>query len=262
MVFLAILLIGSQAVAREKLLEVRIRHFEYHGKAAVRGNLGGSGVGDLPEAALNLAVHAHIRICIEGLANRPGSPVEVKAKDATIDEILRQMVRQDPRYEYRERLGVVEVFPVEALDDASDCLNMVIPKFHVHYPWSMAWGQVRCQIQIVSRNPADVVPDPLLAGRCWGASHLPATPDKVLEATFERRTVRDILDELTSMAGNVGWYLPFKLSAPSCQDLDNHLAEYEPTTMCPVEGSSRRKYTESMPTGCTKCHYHRAPGRR
>ncbi len=244
------------ALASDRLLTLRVPSFEFHGNSPRRGHVVAESPGDVPEAALNLAIHAHVRMAIEGLPG-PRLPIEIRAKSGTIEEILQRMIEQDARYEYVERLGVIEVRPVGAAGDPGDCLNMVIPKFEVHYSWEIAWGQVRCEIRIISQNPNDIVPDPLTVGRCWGSSHLPATPPKILSANFEHRTVRDILDTLASMAGNVAWYLPSKVSAPNCRALEQTIAEYAPTTMYRRRNAPKLAFTEKPPGKCLKCHYHR-----
>lgn len=247
----------NAATAPDNLLSVRVGRFEFHGKSGARGHVGTGIPGTIWQAALALALHSEVRICVEELPPLPGeSPVEIEisAKNTTVGEILKRMMMQDPRYLYRERLGVIEVLPIRALDDASDCLNMVIPLFHVHYPWKIAWGQVRCEIEIVSHNPNDVVADPLRAGRCSGTAHSSHPPPKVLEATFDHRTVRDILSQLSSMAGNVSWFATFEKFPPTCGNLQ--LGEAQPKTWYPVD-PNWKTWVEGLPRKCTKCHYHR-----
>lgn len=245
----------------ESLLDIRVPAFEFHGKSKVRGHLAGNSVGELPEAAMKLGDHADLRICIEEVAPRlPHSsvPIEVSVKDKTVGEILQLMVTQDARYEFQEKLGVIEVFPVGATEDPENCLNMAIPLLRINYPWSVAWGQVRCQIQIISRDPNDIVPDPLAAGRCWGRSHLPGLPEKLVQATIERRTVRQILNELVVMGGNVAWFAHFEDGPPNCGNLG--LATYQPKTMHRRTNTSSPAFTEIPPTECLSCHYHKPFG--
>lgn len=241
----------------EPLLTKMVLEFQFHGKSRTRGHLAAEPPADLPEAALHLGIHSHVRICIEGAAKRPGPAITINAKNKTVGEILQLMTKQDPSYVYREHLSVVEVLPVGAANDATDCLNMVIPKFEVHYPWQIAWGQVRCQIAIISKDPNDIVSDPLRVGRCWGASVLPAPPDKILYASFDHAKVRDILDTLASKAGNVAWYLPWKTSAPNCTAFDRTIAEYAPKTMYRRLDTQAIAFTERPPIKCLKCHYHK-----
>jgi hypothetical protein len=215
--------------------------------------------GDLEGTLVALAEHASVRICFELRPPRKGEKhrrFDFRVADKTVGEILELVVRRDRRYEYRERLGVIEVFPVGADKDPTDCLNMVVPALHVHQPWKWAWGAVRCEILLLSENPGRVVPEPL--SECSGATHLSHPPERALEATFEKRTVREILDELSSMAGNVAWFANYDGPSPTCKNLV--LGEYQPLTWYPPakEGGP---WTEGLPQTCMICHYHTPPPR-
>ncbi len=251
--------VAARVTEDQSLLSTRVREFQFHGRKLTgsRGHVAAPFAAGLPEAALALAQHAQVRICIESLPWAQGDrivPVELKVQNKTIGRILGLMVRQDPRYTYRERLGVIEVLPVAAVGDPADCLNTVIPIFRVRYPWKHAWASLRCALDIVSRNPDEVVPDPIMAGRCAGASHLAHPPHTLLDARFERTTVRDILDQLASSAGNVAWYAHYGGRAPTCQSLQ--LGEYQPRAWYPVDPDAKQ-WVEGLPRNCVRCHYHK-----
>lgn len=248
------------AAAQVTLLDVPVRRFEFHGKSRISGHVIGEVPGGLPEAALSLAMHANVRMCIEQLPPHlrgPEVPIEIKARNKQVRQILQLLVKQDPRYTYEERQGVIEVFPIGAKKDPVDCLNMTIPVLHVRDPWKYAFVSVQCQIKQVLMNPAELVPDPLREGHCSGASHLSRPPEKILERTFERRTVRDILSELSASAGNVAWYASYTKSPPTCENIV--FGEYQPKTWYFVDpdNPNDRRMMEGLPTKCTNCHYHR-----
>jgi hypothetical protein len=250
--------IASPDPADKGLLCTRVREFEFHGRKETRsrGHIAESGSADITAGALALAVHAEVRICIEAvpwMAGHPIVPVEVKVRNRTVGEILGLMVRQDPRYTFRERLGVIEVLPASAARDPTDCLNTVIPEFHVHYPWKYAWVSLRCALDIILRNPSELVPDPIGVGQCSGGSHLLHAPATLLEATFEHTSVRDILDQLASLAGNVAWSASYDGRAPTCQSL--HLGEYQPKVWYPLDPQDK-EWVEGLPPKCAGCHYH------
>jgi len=243
----------------ESLLSRRVAEFETHSKASRYVHDTGICC-SLEGTLLALAEHTNIRICYELRPLRKGEKeprLDFRFADKTVGEILQILVRKDRHYEYRERLGVVEVFPVGADKDPGDCLNMVVPALHVHYPWRWAWGAVRCEILLLPEHPGRVFPEPLSV--CSGASHLTYPPEKVLEATFEKRTVREILDELSVMAGNVAWYANYDGPSRSCKNLV--LGEYHPLARYPpaTEGGP---WTEGLPQTCMICHYHAAPPAR
>jgi hypothetical protein len=230
-----------------------VAQFETHSDARRNAHMLGVG-GDLEGVLFALAMHANVRICFERLPPRKGEKqrrFDFCVADKTVGEILQILVRKDHRYEFRERPGVIEVFPVGADKDPTDCLDTVVPVLHVHQPWKWAWGAVRCEILLLSENPGRVAPEPLSV--CSGASHLSHPPEKMLEATFEKRTVREILDELSSMAGNAAWYATYDGPSPSCKNLV--LGEYQPLTWYPPakEGGP---WTEGLPQTCAICHYH------
>ena len=243
------------AGSSQSLLDRRVAQFETHSDA--RRNVHPlSESGDVQGTLVALAEHANVRICFELLPPRKGEKqrrFDLRVADKTVGEILQILVRKDRRYEYRESLGVIEVFPVGADKDPRDCLNTVVPALHVHYPWKRAWGEVRCEILVLSEHPGRVVPDPFAEGYS-GASHLPHPPEQMLEATFEKRTVREILDELSSMAGNVAWYASYDGPSPSCKNLA--LGEYQPLPVYPP-ATGAGPWTPGLPPACAICHYHR-----
>ncbi len=247
------------ARAPSRLLDIRVARFQLHGTSGAVGHLQGDPAG-LPIAASNLGHHANVRICIEELPAGRGLkvvPVDIDAANQTVGEILSAMVRQDPRYEYREKLGVIEVLPVGADENPADCLNMRVPILHVGYPWKSAFTAVRCQIEILSRDPHDIVFDPLRAGRCSeGGLQLRFPPPTTLRQTFLGRRVRDILDELCSRAGNVAWFAAYKAAPPTCGNLQ--LSETQPKAWYPADpdDSHNPNFMEGLPPKCTSCHYH------
>jgi hypothetical protein len=230
-----------------------VAEFETHSKAS--RNVHEGFCCSLEDTLLALAYHTNIRICYELRPLRKGEKeprLDFRVADKTVGEILQIVVRKDRHYEYRERLGVIEVFPVGADKDPGDCLNMVVPALHVHYPWRFAWGAVGCEILLLPEHPGRVFPEPLSV--CSGASHLTHPPEKMLEATFEKRTVREILDELSSMAGNVAWYANYDGPSPSCKNLV--LGEYQPRAWY-GPATAGGPSTEGLPQTCMICHYHR-----
>ena len=110
-------------------LEKRVCQFVFHGKTShgERHHAPTFFPGDAMEAVRQLAFHADVPICTEELRPSGGEaivPVEVNVKNASVGEILREVVAQDPRYAYRERLGVISFPGVQTtiLRTASICL--------------------------------------------------------------------------------------------------------------------------------------------
>jgi hypothetical protein len=206
-----------------------------------------------------LASHADVRICFEAIPGhdeRKPPSIEVDVRDRKVSDILGAIVDQDPRYEFRERLGVIEVLPVGAAADARDCLNTVIPELLVDEPWKYAFPAVQCQLDIVTHHPCRIVPDPIRANLCSGSSHLSHPPPGRLTGHFEHETVRDILDQLSTMAGNVAWYVTFTGSSPTCENIE--FGEYQPKAWYPGDHG----WVNELPSRCLQCHYHRPEPKR
>lgn len=211
--------------------------------------------GDLGGTLEALAMHANVPICFELLPPRKGEKqrrFSICATDKTVGQILQMVVRKDPRYEFRERLGVIEVLPVGADKDPGDCLNMVVPALHVHYPWNLAWFAARCEVSLLSEHPGGLFPEPLAACSPSGAA-LSHPPQGMLEATFKNRPVRDILDELCSMAGGVFWAASYEGPSPSCKNL--MLGAGQMMTWYPPARKGE-PWIQGVPSPCTMCHYH------
>jgi hypothetical protein len=238
------------AAERGDLLQTRVAIFRYtNGPGRAHPSAGAPG---LLVAALDLATHARVPICFESAPHQeaPYPPLFVEARNQTVDAILHELLKQDQRYVYRERLGVIEILPRAAVDDPADCLNLVIPELEIHYPWKYAFVAVKCQLGFASLHPDTLTPDPIASGLCSGADHLSHPPPRVLAAHFRRATVRDILDTLAAMAENVAWYATFDGPRPSCAALT--LGEYQPQPWYPANHG----WTRGLPEKCRNCHYH------
>jgi hypothetical protein len=221
-----------------------------------------------------LASHAEVPICMEELRSPPGEkvvPIEIDARNAPVKDILENMISQDPRYEYRERLGVIEVLPQGADRNPADCLNLAIPVFRARNEWNLLMESLRCEVRIVSLDHKTKVADPWVdprGGGCGGSFPVLAHPPAgIIEANFENRTVRDILDLLCAKVGNMAWSADFddpphwstdrqekRTPSPlSCRDMSIHV--YQPRPWSPSD-SGPLTWFEGLPKAFLKCHYH------
>ena len=257
---LMVIVTGTCAYSADQTiwLEKRVCRFIFHGgnphASTHNPGVGPIGIG---LAAHDLAQHAEIPICIESLpaisleTSDTIAPIEIDASDTSIKEILDEIIAQDPRYEYRERLGVIEVLPVGADRDPDNCLNMVIPVFRARYGWNTLIQQLRCEVDIVSRDPKAVVPDPGCGGSYLG---IPGLPRKLIETNFENRTVRDILTMLCAKVGNMAWEARFEGPRATCEDIS--FETYQPRTSYPSD-TLPLTWSEGLPKNCITCHYHK-----
>src|SRR6266436_1541424 len=131
-----------------------VSEFIFQGKQQTgsRGHLAVTGPGGIDEAIRSLANHSETAICIESAQPREAAvpvPIQIDVKNTTVGAVLEQIVKQDRRYIFRERLGVIEVLPARADRDPNNCLNMVIPKFVADSDWNSMFQSLRCQIDRV-----------------------------------------------------------------------------------------------------------------
>jgi hypothetical protein len=250
-------------------LQMRVCRFIFRGRSFHGGRHHSpiAAPGGIIEAVRQLAWHAEAPICIEALRSLPGEtvvPIEIDVRNVSVKEILGDMVSQDPRYVYRERFGVVEVLPQGADRAPADCLNMVIPAFRLRDEWNSLIQQLRCEVDIVSRDPKAVVPYPGCGGSYPGLAH---PPPGLIEANFENRTVRDILDLLCAKVGNMAWTADFnnppqwssdheekRTPSPlSCHDMS--ISVYQPRRWSPSD-TVPLTWSKGLPKTCLKCHYH------
>ncbi len=262
---LSLLFATHGASGGESLLEKRVPRFIFHGKnhKGAIAHVKADGPAGIEEAFRSLASHAEVPICIEARAvelvepPEPVVPIEIDAKNKTVGEILEQMISQDRRYIYRERLGVIEVLPPQAEVDPGDCLNMVIPVFQTEEDWNVVFFQsLRCQIDRVSRQK-ELLPNPIRAGGCPGGTYvrIASAPRGTIKATFENERVRDILSKLSAMVGNMAWGAGFKGGRPACEDMS--LDSYQPRQFYPTDEPGPDTRSEGLPKKCMTCHYHR-----
>jgi hypothetical protein len=260
---MGLLTLGTSTVSgASQLLNIPVVRFEFHGRSNDRGHIWAQVPGGMSDAGLALAFHTNIRICVEELpSGSPRVPIEISMRDATVQDILNEMMRQDPRYEYAERSGVIEILPVNARSDASNCLNTVVPSFRVDGPWNAAWRQVGCQLLNMRRPRQGSEKGSELPRPCSdGGSHLGHPPSKVLTASFNGMTLRDILIALCSMAGDVGWYANYQSASPGCGSL--RLSDYQPTGWYEEDPHGpNRIWVHGLPTRCLSCHYHQGAAR-
>jgi hypothetical protein len=143
-------------------LRRHVCRFVFHG-ANSEGSTHNPSLGPLgiANAARDLALHAEVPICIEELpaisveTDETSVPIEIDASDTTVKDILDGMIRQDPRYIYRERLGVIEILPDGADRDPADCLNIVIPLFEKRSTRDGLISDLRTQVAIVADSAKD-----------------------------------------------------------------------------------------------------------
>ena len=234
-------------------LQKGVSRFIFHGgnPAANTHNpdIGPMGIG---QAADDLAQHAEVPICVESLPAisletvETIAPIEIDARDTTVKDILDEMIRQDPRYEYRERLGVIEVLPQGADRDPTDCLNLVIPSFKGRYTWNTLIRELRIQVADVAHSAKD--------GAVRGGSGLAHPPPGLIEANFQNQTLRDILTMLCARVGNMAWRAHFEGPRATCEDIAFSVGQ--PRTWYPSSDSGPLTYSEGLPKACLECHYH------
>jgi hypothetical protein len=243
------------AEIRQSYLEKRVCRFIFHGRNWHEGRHHSpvTQPGGLPEAMRMFAWHAEVPISLESIPDRTDDkivPVEIDVRHTTVKDILEKMISQDSRYEYRERLGNIEVFPKGADLDPSDCLNMVIPVFRLRDGWNMLIEQLRAEVDIVSKDPKAWVPNPGTGGSFPG---LPHPPPGLIEADFEHQTLRDILDLLCAKVGNMAW-------DATCQKATSghviELGTFQPRQWY-ASDTLPLTYSEGLPKSCIRCHYHK-----
>ncbi len=241
-------------------LQKRVCRFIYHGKNWRKGikHTPMTGPSGVTLAVRALAYHAEVPISLESLPDQPDDkiiPVEIDARNRTVKDILDEIVSQDSRYEYRERLGNIEVLPKGADLDPADCLNMVIPVFRLKVRWNDLIEQLRCEVDIVSKDPKAWVPYPGCGGSFPG---LLDAPPGLIEADFEHQTLRDILDRLCAKVGNVAWDVTCQkaTSGHSVELGTFHPRQSFPSDTLPLTDS------EGLPKACIQCHYHRPCGNK
>lgn len=233
-------------------LQKRVCRFVFHGgKPDKRTHIPEPVPIGIGTAAGALASQAEVPICVEELPTisfenaETIAPIEIDARDANVREILDEMIRQDPRYEYRERLGVIEVLPIGADRDPDDCLNLVIPSFKYRVPWNALISQLRIQVAVVAKSSKD--------GAVRGGSALPHPPPGLIEVDFENQTLRDILSSLSAKVGNMAWGARFEGARPTCENISfgmGQLKKWYPSETVPLT------FTEGLPKNCLTCHYH------
>lgn len=246
-------------------LQKRVCRFVFHGgKPEESTHKPGVGVLGIGSAARALAHQAEVPICIEELpaisfeTDETVEPIEIDVSDITVKEILDEMVRQDPRYVYRERVGVIELLPEAADRDPANCLNLVIPSFERKNRWNTLIDELRIQVAVVARSAKD--------GAVRGGSGVARPPPGFIEVDFENQTLRDILGMLCAKVGNMAWGARFEGPRPTCENIS--FGTYKPRASYPLN-TVPLTYSDGLPKDCLTCHYHQPctrqqspPGRR
>lgn len=236
-------------------LQKHVCWFAFHGMDTwERVHNPDTGPTGMAHAAVDLARHAEVPICIEELPPSPNGtvvPIEIDAKLTTVKDVLDRMVSQDPRYEYRERLGVIEVLPQGADRDPTDCLNLVIPSLKERSPWNELISDLRVQVAVVSGYTK------LTGGVIVGASGVAHPPPGLIDANFENQTLRDILSLLCAKVGNIAWTAEFDSPSVTCQHMTFHM--HQPKTWY-LSDTAPLTYSQGLPKTCIECHYHRPCG--
>jgi hypothetical protein len=251
--FAVIFTCAVPGVAEENaVLGRHVRQFIFHGRhPQKRAHDAGAVLRGLDAAVRDLSQHTEVPICLEALPASHGEavvPVEINAENVTIKDILDELILQNPRYAYRERHGLIEVFPNGADRNPTNCLNMIIPAFKQRAPFNGLLRELRIQVAKTSGSAKN--------GVVRGGSALAHPPPDLIEVDFSNRTVREILSLLSAKVGNMAWSVRFHGPEASCDGISIHV--FQPRVWS-ASDSAPLTYSEGLPKKCLRCHYHKPP---
>lgn len=132
-------------------------------------------------------------------ASKKGVP-PIRARNSTLQNVLRQIVHQQSGHDYRLSDGVVHVFPMSLTDDSLNFLNLRIPKYKIEREsLNGAAYKLRISIKLV------IHPESNIGGGYGGVGlnddfHVPQ-----ITLSGNNLTVRQILNQIVALQGNASW---------------------------------------------------------
>lgn len=236
-------------------LSKRVVEFEFHGRASHRGHLRHDEDGGLPEAVVALARHTETAIAVEALpAESPPVAIELVLRaPSTVGRVLAMLLERDSRYRFERQGGMVVVRPRSAWEEPLDCMNTVVPRFRITYPWPLAWHAVECLVESLGRESSSPPADPLADCKIPLGEIPRCQAFELVDLELSGATLSDIATKVALRGANFAWHAEYAGPDPKCASL--RLVTYQPATCYPfVEGISER--VKGLPPRCRGCHYH------
>ena len=136
---------------------------------------------------------------------KPVRPIHVR--DATVQDVLREILKQAPSYQLRISEGVVEIFPASLINDRLDFLNLRLPRFRVKNENLFgAEHELRIRIQQLLH------PTPGFGGGYGGVGLHNDFHIRKITFSGNDLTVRQILNNIAALQGNALWVVRLKQS--------------------------------------------------
>lgn len=169
--------------------------------------------GNFGDALLRVAGELRIPMGIEWVETTPAlRDVNFFWADATVEEVIKDIVKSQPGYQTETKNGVLHVFAPALVADRESFLKVKVPEFDVR-------GEVveiaeRRLGQIVTANvlPPQPPPKPAAGRKAVGGTAFTQgaeVGDPILTLTLRDATVENVLDALSLASGKSVWVVSF-----------------------------------------------------
>jgi hypothetical protein len=197
-------LISANAVSGderfEKKLDLRLDHFDSEGRTLIQN-------------VLDLAYRYELPSGIEYIDKRAlNQPIQRKFENASVREILEDLVLQTPGYQVDFSHGIVDVFVPSERSNPSNLLNQVIPEFKVTAQDTDAANvELTCAL-VYKLNPSDSCTSSAPNGQ-FGSSRI--------TLHLQNAKIYEIVNAIVAQNGKAAW----TVIAPPSSLTDAHFSD-------------------------------------
>jgi hypothetical protein len=162
------------------------------------------------DALLEAAGHFKLRVGVAWIRERPSEmrPVHLSWKDATVEEVIRDIAQAQPGYQVEVRNAVVHVRPRALIPDRENFLRLRIPRFEVQNEVAETASKGLSGLVSLELTP----PRPAAAGQAGGgvaSSQLVEVGDPEISISLANVTVEDGLDAISLVSPFKVWIVTF-----------------------------------------------------
>lgn len=161
------------------------------------------------DALMEVAGQFKVPMGIEWVRETSGlEPIHLSWSDATVEQVVRDIVRAQPGYEIKIRGALVHVRPRDMIPDKENFLRLRISRFDVHNEVAEIAGRRLVDLVNLRVTPPKLLPPGQAVGGV-GSSQFVEVGDPDISLSLTQVTVEDVLDAISLGSPFKVWIVTF-----------------------------------------------------